>query len=971
MEAVFFRQPSGTNGSLPLGAFTRSGNTFTATLTVPANALSGVWRIAELGVRNAVNETYRFLAADLFSGVMPCPSFQNIGVFACASTLVETNGLLTVIAGTPAPPPPVLSGLVISPSTLQPGESATLSVTVTDAAAMEAVFFRQPSGTNGSLPLGAFTRSGNTFTATLTVPANALSGVWRIAELGVRNAVNETYRFLAADLFSGVMPCPSFQNIGVFACASTLVQTNGLLTVIAGTPAPPPPVLSGLVISPSTLQPGESATLSVTVTDAAAMEAVFFRQPSGTNGSLPLGAFTRSGDTFTATLTVPANALSGVWRIAELGVRNAVNETYRFLAADLFSGIMPCPSFQNIGVFACASTLVENAGSLSVALVTTRVLSLSGNLAFGSVAVGSTATSILRITNNGNAPLTIGSISYPSGFSGDWPSGTVTAGQSQIVNVTFAPTTATGYSGAITVSGDQTSGMNTIAASGTGTAVPTRIMALSGTLAFGNLTQGTMSTRPLTISNTGNSALTVTAISYPTGFGGDWAGGTIAAGESQLLNVTFAPTTATSYSGTVTVSGDQTTGTNTIAASGTGTPVPTRIIALSGTLTFGNVMVGTMSTRPLTISNTGNSALTVTAISYPGGFGGDWAGGTIAAGQSQILNVTFAPTTATSYSGAVTVSGNQTSGATTIAASGTGTTQTWKDLVGNFGPSFGIWGQRQTGWINVHLWSPKTIVSGDFDGNGLDDLAINFSPNAGVWLWMNHATWVWLHDSSPTTMAVADLDHSGRSDLVLSFPGAGVWAWMNHTEWRGLHPFDAVRLAVGDLDGGGNDDLVVDFPGYGLWALRNNTTWDFVHPYSVTTMATADLDANGKAELVASFQGYGIWVYSNSTDWTFLHPSAAKAIAAGQLDGGTQTDLVVDFGPSFGIWTLSNSAVWSQVHYLSSTAIALADFDGDGRDEIAIGFDALGVWRYTVTAASPWTFVHSAAVSALVASGIH
>ena len=112
-------------------------------------------------------------------------------------------------------------------------------------------------------------------------------------------------------------------------------------------------------------------------------------------------------------------------------------------------------------------------------------------------------------------------------------------------------------------------------------------------------------------------------------------------------------------------------------------------------------------------------------------------------------------------------------------------------------------------------------------------------------------------------------------------------------------------------------------------------------------------------------------MFRNNATWTFLHPFTANVIAAGQLDAGTQADLVVDFGPSVGIWTYFNSAAWSPLHYLSSTALVVADFDGDGRDEIAIGFGEAGVWRYSATAASPWTFVSAAPASALVASRIH
>jgi hypothetical protein len=47
-----------------------------------------------------------------------------------------------------------------------------------------------------------------------------------------------------------------------------------------------------------------------------------------------------------------------------------------------------------------------------------------------------------------------------------------------------------------------------------------------------------------------------------------WLSGTIAAGGSQTVTIRFEPTTAATYSGTLTVNGDQTSGTNTIAISG-------------------------------------------------------------------------------------------------------------------------------------------------------------------------------------------------------------------------------------------------------------------------------------------------------------------------------------------------------------------------------------------------------------------
>ena len=105
----------------------------------------------------------------------------------------------------------------------------------------------------------------------------------------------------------------------------------------------------------------------------------------------------------------------------------------------------------------------------------TRVIGLSGNLAFGIAQVGTTAQRTLTLSNSGNAALNVTNISYPAGFSGAW-SGSVPAGGSHGVTVTFAPAAVIGYGGAVTVISDATSGTNTITASGTGSALPVRII---------------------------------------------------------------------------------------------------------------------------------------------------------------------------------------------------------------------------------------------------------------------------------------------------------------------------------------------------------------------------------------------------------------------------------------------------------------------------------------------------------------
>src|SRR5476651_761163 len=84
------------------------------------------------------------------------------------------------------------------------------------------------------------------------------------------------------------------------------------------------------------------------------------------------------------------------------------------------------------------------------------------------------------------------------------------------------------------------------------------------------------------------------------------------------------------------------------------TSTSTRIIGLSGSLSFGSLTVGQSATANLTISNSGNATLTVSGITVPsvGGvvpYSASFTSGSIAAGGSQPVTIRFAPTAAASY----------------------------------------------------------------------------------------------------------------------------------------------------------------------------------------------------------------------------------------------------------------------------------------------------------------------------------
>jgi photosystem II stability/assembly factor-like uncharacterized protein len=95
------------------------------------------------------------------------------------------------------------------------------------------------------------------------------------------------------------------------------------------------------------------------------------------------------------------------------------------------------------------------------------------------------------------------------------------------------------------------------------------------------------------------------------------------------------------------------------------------VINVTGNMSYGDVQVGSSSTKTLTIANTGNIPMNVSSISLPPGYSGNWSG-TIDGGSSQGVNITFSPTTTQNYSGTINVESDAMNGTSNITCSGNG-----------------------------------------------------------------------------------------------------------------------------------------------------------------------------------------------------------------------------------------------------------------------------------------------------------
>ncbi len=202
--------------------------------------------------------------------------------------------------------------------------------------------------------------------------------------------------------------------------------------------------------------------------------------------------------------------------------------------------------------------------------------------------------------------------------------------------------------------------------------------------AFGSVNVGSSRWITETLSNNGRYKLTITSVSSSNAvfqFKNCVLPVTLYGGQSKACSLVFAPTSAGSLSGYLTISIRTYSGysrTAKIAVSGTGVnsaPVGT----LSGaptSLSFGTLQTGSSSTLKESIVNSGSGAATISQVAISGtgfSFSGINPPLTLSAGQSATFNVVFAPQSSTTVSGTLSISSNASNPAFSVPLSGAGT----------------------------------------------------------------------------------------------------------------------------------------------------------------------------------------------------------------------------------------------------------------------------------------------------------
>lgn len=308
---------------------------------------------------------------------------------------------------------------------------------------------------------------------------------------------------------------------------------------------------------------------------------------------------------------------------------------------------------------------------------TPQLTSSPVNLRYGSVAVGHSKAMMVVLTNNGTTSITISAVtSSKSEFKASslQVPKSLAAGASLGVTLTFSPKATGSVDGKVTFTSNATNPLLDVGVGGAGV-TSEAVKATPASLAFGIVAVGANSTRPLVLTNTltstvtlsnvqiANAAFSVSGATFPLN---------LAAGQSVRLNATFTPQVTGPAAGSALVAGPALS----IPFSGTGSKAsPPKLTIAPTTLSFGNVTVGATETLTLGLQATGGSVtvssatssdaqFTVSGLSFPL---------TIASGQEASLNVKFTPKKNGKTSATLSFLNNTTESPKTEAMSGTGT----------------------------------------------------------------------------------------------------------------------------------------------------------------------------------------------------------------------------------------------------------------------------------------------------------
>ncbi|MEQ1352809.1 MAG: choice-of-anchor D domain-containing protein [Candidatus Acidiferrum sp.] len=294
-------------------------------------------------------------------------------------------------------------------------------------------------------------------------------------------------------------------------------------------------------------------------------------------------------------------------------------------------------------------------------------------LSLGSVQVGTPSTAqTLMLSSTGDQALSVNAIGITGANATEFaesdtcgaPTALVPA-HSCFISIVFTPAAAGSRAANLSITDNASGSPQSVPLSGTGTAPPPPAPAITfmpGTLNFPSLSQNaTSSPLSVTVTNSGNAALTISSIilggNNPADFSsptGNCIGAAIAPNASCTVTETFTPVAAGARQATLSFADNAAGSPHFVTLNGIGIASPTDGPVLKfvpTSVTFPIITQGLASTPiSITISNTGTSPLHISSISAGGNSPIDFtnslgacATATIAANASCTASITFSP----------------------------------------------------------------------------------------------------------------------------------------------------------------------------------------------------------------------------------------------------------------------------------------------------------------------------------------
>ena len=322
---------------------------------------------------------------------------------------------------------------------------------------------------------------------------------------------------------------------------------------------------------------------------------------------------------------------------------------------------------------------------------------------------------------------------------------------------------------------------------------------------------------------------------------------------------------------------------------------------------------------------------------------------------------------------------------------------TWTDHVvglNNGGTAItGVYGNWQT---------TGRIFSGDFNGDGIADIAMGPDANGnwyvmlgngtgfsdkGTWITGTDAEWV----AGADGIRVMDVNGDGLADIEMgpdangnwyvllstghSFVDGGAWATGKYANWTSAR----ARIYPIDVNGDGLEDLLLGPDGTGNWYVLESTgsgftdmgVWATAYANWVSQSSRtyiADVNGDGLQDVVLGPDESGNWYVLRSTGTGFVNDGAwitgADAEWYGGTDGIRPMDVNgdglqdIEMGPDAnGNWyvllstgkSFVDAGAWATGKYVGYVGgrnrIYATDTNGDGLQDLIMGPDANGNWN--------------------------